>query len=307
MNKTSNMKRREFNAGLIGAALAAALLGCATVAKQGKEGKLTAVDTHAHIFKSGLKLANARRYAPDYEAPLEDYLAMLDRHDIARGVLVQPSFLGTDNSFMLAALRQAPARLRGIAVVDPAASPAELDALDAAGVVGVRLNLVGTPLPDFSTALWRDFLKQVARLDWQVEVHREAHDLPLILPLLLRAGVNVVVDHFGRPDPKLGVNDPGFRYLLDAAASRRVWVKLSAAYRNGPDGAGEQTALAAIPLLRNAFGMERLMWGSDWPHTQFEKSVNYDRARTLLDSWLPDPAERRIVLADTPSGLFRFL
>jgi len=265
------------------------------------------VDTHAHIFKSGLKLANARRYAPDYEAPLEDYLAMLDRHDIARGVLVQPSFLGTDNSFMLAALRQAPARLRGIAVVDPAASPAELDALDAAGVVGVRLNLVGTPLPDFSTALWRDFLKQVARLDWQVEVHREAHDLPLILPLLLRAGVNVVVDHFGRPDPKLGVNDPGFRYLLDAAASRRVWVKLSAAYRNGPDGAGEQTALAAIPLLRNAFGMERLMWGSDWPHTQFEKSVNYDRARTLLDSWLPDPAERRIVLADTPSGLFRFL
>lgn len=267
---------------------------------------MTAVDTHAHIFKRGLKLANVRRYAPDYEASLEDYLAMLDRHDIARGVLVQPSFLGTDNSFMLAGLRQAPTRLRGIAVVDPAISAVELDALNAAGVTGVRLNLVGAQLPDFSAAHWPDFLKQLARLGWQVEVQREARDLPLILPPLLQAGVNVVVDHFGRPDPKLGVNDPGFRYLLDAAASRRVWVKLSAAYRNGANGAGERTALAAIPLLRDNFGMERLMWGSDWPHTQFEKSASYAHARSLLDSWLPDPAERRIVLVETPANLFGF-
>jgi predicted TIM-barrel fold metal-dependent hydrolase len=301
------MNRRKFNAGLIGAALAAVLPGCTSIAKQDKEGKLAAVDTHAHIFKRGLKLANVRRYAPDYDASLETYLATLDQHGIARGVLVQPSFLGTDNSFMLAALHQAPARLRGIAVVDPATSPAELDALNAAGVVGVRLNLVGAPLPDFSNRVWTDFLKQVARLGWQVEVHREARDLPLVLPPLLHSGVNVVVDHFGRPDPILGVNDPGFRYLLNTAASRRVWVKLSAAYRNGANGAGEQTALAAIPLLRNAFGMERLMWGSDWPHTQFEKSADYDHARALLDSWLPDPEERRIVLVDTPSDLFRFL
>ncbi|SFA68742.1 Predicted metal-dependent hydrolase, TIM-barrel fold [Collimonas sp. OK607] len=265
------------------------------------------MDTHAHIFKRGLTLANVRRYAPNHDAPLETYLATLDQHGIARGILVQPSFLGTDNSFMLAALRQVPARLRGIAVVDPTISSVELDALNVAGVVGVRLNLVGAPLPDFSSCVWSDFLKHVARLGWQVELHREARDLPLILPPLLRSGVNVVVDHFGRPDPTLGVNDLGFRYLLDTAASRRVWVKLSAAYRNGANGAGEQTALAAIPLLRNAFGAERLMWGSDWPHTQFEKSTNYDQVRTLLDSWLPDPEERRVVLVDTPSDLFRFL
>lgn len=301
------MNRRQFHAGMVSGIVSSMLPGCAGIAKQDKGAQLAAVDTHAHIFQRGLTLANVRRYAPDYDATLNDYLGMLDRHGIARGVLVQPSFLGTDNSFMLDGLRQAPARLRGIAVVDPDSPTTELNRLNAAGVVGIRLNLVGgASVPDFLNAPWRHLLRRVADLGWQVEVHREARDLPQILPPLLNAGVNVVVDHFGRPDPGLGVNDPGFRFLLEAGASRRVWVKLSAAYRNGPNGLGEKIALSAMPLLRSAFGMERVMWGSDWPHTQFERSIDYDRARRMLDIWLPDPEERRLVLVGTPATLFRF-
>jgi predicted TIM-barrel fold metal-dependent hydrolase len=45
--------------------------------------------------------------------------------------------------------------------------------------------------------------------------------------------------------------------------------------------------------------------GSHWPDTQFEKSTNYQQARNALDSWLPDPEERRVVLVDTPTALFR--
>jgi len=266
-----------------------------------------AIDSHAHIFQRGLKLADVRRYAPDYDATLADYLAMLDRHGIARGVLVQPSFLGADNSYLLAGLQGAHGRLRGIAVVDTDVAPAQLQQMDAAGVVGIRLNLVGAAVaPDFSSAPWRTLLQRVVDLGWQVEVHREAGRLPAVLQPLLAAGVNVVVDHFGRPDPALGVNDPGFRFLLQAAASRRVWVKLSGAYRNGANGRGQQVALEAMPLLRDAFGMERLVWGSDWPHTQFENSVDYGHARDALDAWLPDPEERRVVLVDTPQALFRF-
>ena len=58
----------------------------------------------------------------------------------------------------------------------------------------------------------------------------------------------VVVDHFGRPDPRLGVDDPGFRYLIETGATGRVWVKLSGAYRNGSGEAGERTALASRAL-----------------------------------------------------------
>jgi predicted TIM-barrel fold metal-dependent hydrolase len=268
---------------------------------------MATIDTHAHIFQRGLRLANVRRYAPDYDAPLSAYLDMLDRHGIARGVLVQPSFLGTDNSYLLAGLRASPGRLRGIAVVDAGVPLAALREMDAAGVVGIRLNLVGTATaPDFSSTAWRILLRHIAELGWQVEVHREAGRLAQIVRPLLDAGVNVVVDHFGRPDPALGVDDPGFRFLLETAASRRVWVKLSGAYRNGAHGRGQQVALDAIPLLRAAFGMDRLVWGSDWPHTQFEKKIDYGPAREALDTWLPDPGERRSVLVDTPEALFRF-
>jgi len=268
---------------------------------------MATIDTHAHIFERGLKLANVRRYAPDHDATLDDYIGMLDRHAIARGVLVQPSFLGTDNSYLLAGLKRLPGRLRGIAVVGPDVAPAALGGMHAAGIVGIRLNLVGNAaLPDFANPRWRALLRQAVDLGWQVEVHREAGRLATVLQPLLDAGVNVVVDHFGRPDPALGVDDPGFRFLLDAASTRRVWVKLSGAYRNGANGRGQQVALDAIPLLRRAFGMERLLWGSDWPHTQFEKQADYGSARRALDTWLPDPDERRIVLVETPKALFRF-
>jgi predicted TIM-barrel fold metal-dependent hydrolase len=268
--------------------------------------RTTAVDTHAHVFHRGLKMPDVRRAPSGYDALPEDYLRVLDENGISHGVLVQPSFLGTDNSYMVDALRQYPERLRGIAVVAPDASPAVLDELEAAHVVGLRLNLVGLTIPDFSAEPWPVLLKQVAKRDWQVEVHREARDLQAIVGPLLNAGVNVVVDHFGRPDPKLGIDDPGFRYLLSVGPTRRVWVKISAAYRNGASGVGEATALAAMPLLRQAFGLERLLWGSDWPHTLFEKTTNYSSVRAQLNTWIPDPKERQIVLVDAPLKLFRF-
>lgn len=301
------MKRRQFQMGLASAILPFLLPACAHVRKPEEHATMAAIDTHAHIFQRGLKLADVRRYAPGHDALLDDYLGMLDRHGIARGVLVQPSFLGIDNSYLLAGLRRTPGRLRGIAVVGPDATPDALAGMQAAGVVGIRLNLVGNAaLPDFADARWRALLRRVADLGWQVEVHREAGRLPAVLQPLLDAGLNVVVDHFGRPDPVLGVDDPGFRFLLDAASTRRLWVKLSGAYRNGAGGRGQQVALDAIPLLRRAFGMERLLWGSDWPHTQFEKNTDYGSARRALDAWLPDPEERRIVLVDTPQALFQF-
>lgn len=59
------------------------------------------------MFERGLPLAGARRYAPSYDATLPAYLAQLDAHGLSHGVLIQPSFLGVDNSYLLAALRQA--------------------------------------------------------------------------------------------------------------------------------------------------------------------------------------------------------
>jgi predicted TIM-barrel fold metal-dependent hydrolase len=290
------LTRRQFGAGL--ASLATVV---ATTARS--EAALPTIDTHAHVFHRELKLAPGRRYAPDYDAPLSLYLDQLDHNGITNGVLVQPSFLGTDNSYLVDCLKQTKGRLRGIAVVDPTVSADELRELDRAGIVGIRLNLVGQPLPDLAASEWKGLLGYVKAMGWQVEIQRNASDLAALVPQLLDHGVTVVLDHYALPDPKLGVADPGFQSVLKLGATKNVWVKISAPYRNG--AAGESFAKEAYPLLRSAYGLDRLLWGSDWPHTQFEATQSYAKNRQFLDTLIVDKSERAQVLA-SPRPLFRF-
>ena len=265
-----------------------------------------AIDSHAHVFERGLPLAPVRRHAPDYDATLPDYLALLDEHGVSHAVLVQPSFLGTDNSFLLNALRRLPQRLRGVVMLDPVTSESELHALDDLGVCGLRLNLVGLPLPDLRGAAWQALLARLRALDWHVEVHRGSADLAHCVQPLLDAGCKVVVDHFGRPDVSLGLDDPGFRWLLRAADTGRVWVKLAAAYRSWPQQDAPGACAAAQALLRH-FGAERLVWGSDWPNTQHREVADFGSTQHALAQWIPDAVARARILVDTSARLFRFL
>jgi predicted TIM-barrel fold metal-dependent hydrolase len=261
------------------------------------------IDTHAHVFHRGLKLVSGRRYAPDYDAPLSLYLEQLDRNGTTNGVLVQPSFLGTDNSYLVECLGQSGGRLRGIAVVEPTISRQDMLALDKAGIVGIRLNLVGQNLPDLAAPEWKALLANLKSANWQVEIQRNASDLVDLVERLLDADVAVVLDHYTLPDPKLGVADPAFRSILKFGATGRVWAKMSAPYRNGPNGGA--FAKHAYPLLRLSFGLDHLFWGSDWPHTQFEKTESYGKNRHFLDELIPDVDERAAVLI-APRALFRF-
>lgn len=261
------------------------------------------IDAHAHVFDRNLRLAAGRRYAPDYDAPLDTYLRQLDENGLTHGVLVQPSFLGTDNSYLLDCLETAGGQLRGIAVIDPDIPFEQLVAYDKAGVAGIRLNLVGQALPDFSTGEWPDLLAKLKALGWQIEIQRNATDLAPLARELVENGVNVVVDHFGLPDPRLGIADPGFRSLLQLGSSGRLYVKLSAPYRNGSDG--KAFARLAYPLLRDAVGLDRLMWGSDWPHTQHESSQTYAGNRAFLRELVADDIEESRILAAS-QALFRY-
>ncbi|MDN3274624.1 amidohydrolase family protein [Frankia sp. RB7] len=290
------LTRRQFSVGL-------ASFAAATATRARSEAALPVIDTHAHVFHRELKLAPGRRYAPDYDAPLSLYLEQLDHNGMTNGVLVQPSFLGTDNSYLVSCLKQTNGRLRGIAVVEPAVSVDELRALDKAGIVGIRLNLVGQPLPDLAASEWKGLLANIKAMGWQVEIQRNASDLAVLAPQLLDLGITVVLDHYALPDPKLGVTDPGFQSVLKLGATKNVWVKISAPYRNG--AAGENFAKEVYPLLRNAYGLNRLLWGSDWPHTQFEATQAYAKNRQFLDTLIVDERERAQVLA-SPRPLFRF-
>lgn len=265
------------------------------------------IDGHAHVFNRELTLTSGRRYTPDYDAPLDAYLTQLRLHGLSHGVLVQPSFLGTDNRYLLAALQQAPEQLRGVAVVDIDSSREQLEQMAGQGVVGIRLNLMGKPLPDFTEPQWQRLLGHVADLGWHVELHRGVVDLPQVIRGLLPFGCKIVIDHFGRPDALSGVEHPAFQALLETGATGQVWVKVSAIYRLG--GSNQQNmafAQAALPLLVKHFGLERLVWGSDWPHTQHEQDVSFDTVVQQLHALGCADNVRRALLIDAPQALFGF-
>jgi len=268
---------------------------------------ITGIDAHAHVFSRTLTLAGERRYTPGYDATLADYLGHLHANGLSHGVLVQPSFLGTDNRYLLAALQQAPDRLRGVVVVERDIPRDALHAMARSGVVGVRLNLVGRALPDFTEPGWKVFFEHIVELDWHVELHRELDDLPHLVRQLLPFGVKLVIDHFGRPDARLGVEQRGFTELLELALGGHLWLKVSGIYRlAGSPAQNLQFARQAMPLLQQSFGLHRLVWGSDWPHTQHEASVGYAAVIEQRQALGWSAAVEQALLIDTPRQLFGF-
>jgi predicted TIM-barrel fold metal-dependent hydrolase len=258
------------------------------------------VDTHAHAFLTSLPMDPARRYTPARDCPAEAYLAVLAGADIGLGVLVQPSFLGVDNSYLVQSLERHRERLRGVAVVDPSVTDAALERLDQAGVVGIRFNMIGRDMAELARLETLTLVKRVDQLGWQVEIQCRGGDIPVALRAMSAFRGPVVFDHFGLPDANLGVRDPGFRALLAEGPTGRTFVKVSAGYRNkGFDVASCAGALLAV------LGPRRLLWGSDWPFTQFESTASFAGVVNELRRWMPDRSARDAMDA-TALGLFKF-
>jgi predicted TIM-barrel fold metal-dependent hydrolase len=263
---------------------------------------VTAIDTHAHVMRRDAPLAAERHSAPKRDVTVEEYCAVLDRHGISHGVLTAPSFFGTDNRLLLAALDAEPARLRGTVIVDPGIDAAALDDMDRRGVVGIRLNwLRRDTLPDAESPAYRRLFAALRDRDWHVEVYLEGPKLAHLLPRLRNCGVKVVLDHFAAPDPALRIACPGFQEALKGVRAGDTWVKLSAGYRLG--GVDPKPYVDA---LLDAGGPRQLVWASDWPFVSYEDSVTYAQCLASLGDWIPDKGTRDIVLAETPAKLFRF-
>jgi predicted TIM-barrel fold metal-dependent hydrolase len=267
-------------------------------------------DCHCHVFGPAARFpyAEPRSYTPE-DAPLEAYLALLDRLGFARGVLVQPSAYGRDNRAMLDALARAPQRLRGVAVGGAELTPAVLRAWHAAGVRGLRANEFrrdgkayyqnGVRLAEIEP-----LLPLMADLGWHLQLWIDARDLPELAPSLARVPVPVVVDHMGRMEHRHGTAHPGFQALVHGVAQGRLWTKLSGTYRLGataPDYAQARPFHEALV----AANPRNLVWGSDWPHPRPEGPVP-DAARLLAVflEWTGDAGLRQAILVDNPGRLY---
>jgi predicted TIM-barrel fold metal-dependent hydrolase len=271
-----------------------------------------ACDTHAHVFGPATRFPFAadRSYTPP-DAPLAQYLGMLDTLGFARGVLVQGSAHGSDNSAMLDALARAPERLRGVAVADEHVPAAELRRWHALGVRGLRFNHFfrdgalhyrgGVPL-----AAARVLAPVMKELGWHLQLWIDVKDLPQTVPVLASLALPVVIDHMGRSEASAGTATAGFTSLLRLLGAGGCWVKLSGAHRisrqspDYPDARPFHEALVAE-------NPERLVWGGDWPHPRMEGEMpDVGHLLDLFQEWTPDAATRRRILVTNPARLYGF-
>lgn len=257
------------------------------------------VDSHAHVFLKDMPHVPDPRHRIEYDFTVEQYLKTLDAHGVERGVIAAASPYGDYNDYTIASVRGSK-RLRGSVILEPSVERYVLERMKEDGIVGVRLPYISLKqLPDLDSFEYRRLLRRIRDLDWHVHLHLDGPRLPLALPALEAAGVKLVLDHFGRPDPKRGVECAGFQMLLRLMENGRTWVKVSAAYRLGK----EASAAYGRELLRRA-GPERLLWASDCPFVGHESQVKYQETIDDVLAWLPAGAAREKVFAANALALY---
>jgi predicted TIM-barrel fold metal-dependent hydrolase len=263
-----------------------------------------ACDAHCHVFGPADRFpyAATRRYTPE-DRPKEILAALHARLGLGRAVIVQASCHGTDNRAMVDALRWAPTRYRGVAMIDDDTSEAELREMADAGVRGIRFNFIKAlgGAPDMGVV--RRAAERARALGWHMVMQLQGDGVREMAEDILALRMPVVVDHMGRVDPALGVEGPAFRALLDLLREDRIWVKLSGAERMTPAPFTEALPFARA-LLQAA--PDRVLWGTDFPHPNLATPVDEMELLNLVPAFAPDEAARRRLLVDNPARLYGF-
>jgi predicted TIM-barrel fold metal-dependent hydrolase len=264
------------------------------------------VDSHVHIFTADMPLAPTAWTRPAYGFTAEDLLATLDAHGVRHAVVAGISLFGYYNDYMIAKLAQYP-RLRGTANVPPTVARAELDAMNDAGVVGLRLFLssqLAGEVADLRSAEYRRLLGHVKDLDWHVHFLAQEDAFADALDVLCASGVKVVIDHFANPEPGRGPDCAKVAAALRAVEAGNAWLKISAGFRFSPRSPprtaddyarARETEAEFDRYLLERVGPERLLWGSDCPFVGHEGAVTYGDTLDAFAAAIPDARTRRAI------------
>ena len=267
-----------------------------------------ACDTHCHVYGPGaiFPYSDDRPYTP-HDAPAEKLAALHRLLGVDRVVFVQATVHGYDNRAMLDAIARFPDRHRGVALVDAAVTPSELEALHRAGVRGVRFNFVkhlrAAPDPAAVTRV----AERIAPLGWHLQLHLDAQDLIAYRPFLDTLPIPFVIDHMGRTMVENGIDQPPLQMLLELLADERAWVKLSGAERISTTlSAGEFPYADVVPFAQRliAAAPDRVLWGTDWPHPNVREIPDDGKLADLLPRYTDDESLLHKLLVDNPTRLY---
>lgn len=266
-----------------------------------------ACDAHCHVFgpHRSFPFAQERTFTPA-DAPKETLFALHAMLGIERCVVVQSSCHGFNNDVVADAIAAKPGTYCGVALLPVSVAEDELRRLDALGFRGVRFNFMrhlgkAAPIQDVIA-----FGSRLAKLGWHLQIHFDSALIAELAPWLKRSPVPVMIDHMGRMNAALGIDQPAFRLLLGLMQDERFWVKVSGSERIARCPAPYDDAIPFARKLVAEFG-DRTVWGTDWPHPNSAGGVPDDGVLVdLLSRIAPSEALRQPLLVDNPRRFYRF-
>jgi predicted TIM-barrel fold metal-dependent hydrolase len=269
-----------------------------------------ACDCHHHIYDPGRFpfAPNAGRNSPS-NGTAADYKLLQKRIGTTRSVVVQPRNYAVDNAVTLDAIaRLGPNNTRGVAVLHPTVTDAELKKLNDGGVRGIRFTLGDPATAVVTVDMIEPLAKRIANLGWHIQFNVSGNQIVELADLMRGLPTMMVFDHLANPPLPAGADHPSHAIVRGLIDKGRTFVKLSGAYANskvGPPAYPEATKIAQA-FVKAA--PQRLVWGSDWPHPALPDNNKPDDALLfdLMSEWAPDEATRNRILVDNPATLYGF-
>lgn len=164
-------------------------------------------DTHFHIIDPAFPVTENQGFLPP-SFPASDYRERTRNLGVVGGVVVSGSFQGFDTAFMVDALEKLGPAFAGVIQIPADAPDGEILRLNAAGVRGVRFNLVrggSAGVDDLDRLARRVF--EVA--GWHTELYADARDLEPVYQTLVRLPQTSIAH--------LGLSKAGLPLLLKLA------------------------------------------------------------------------------------------
>jgi predicted TIM-barrel fold metal-dependent hydrolase len=270
------------------------------------------IDTHVHVWTDDVaRYPLAPKYEPrDLAVPRylpEDILSEAHSHDVNRVVLIQMSYYGFDNSFLLDSIAKHPVQFRAIAVIDDNGKDPAGVMRDLArhGVRGFRVMAVAPGERLANRTGLRAMLACASDQNLIASFLINPELLPDIAELCARfPQTPVLVDHLGRIGMAAPIQDDEVRALCDLARFPRAMVKVSAFYALGEKRTPHSDLTPLIQRVYEAFGPQRLMWGSDAPFQTMAET--YEDSISVIRHRLPflSGADQEWILRRTAEALF---
>ncbi len=270
------------------------------------------IDTHLHVWSDNFAqypFAGGRKEVTG--ASVEELNRTMAAVGVDRAVIVQPIHYLYDHRYVIDCLRRFPGRFAGVGLVDRHApdAPDRLQQLvQEHGFSGLRIHLARPDDPaEWAAPEQVPVWQRAQELGACIQIYGPAALLPAITPMIARfPEVTVVLDHIGGAPTDEEPPYPLLGNVLQLAQHPNTYVKLTPQPHKSRLPYPHADTFPALRRLYDAFGPQRLMWGTNFPGVR--RNTGYDRALTLFREHLDflTAEDKTWIFTKTPLRVWRF-